>query len=151
MTIMLRVTIAALFFGMAAMMYMYPGETKRYISDRYVEFYKYITRALPLLKALVPIGLVASMANWVFQLLGLIMMTGGVIVLLNRKTAIVIFAYLIAIIGTILHMPYAEAGMVTQIRKLVFVFAVFFSMVILVSLPDSIKSASPSAAKDKKE
>ncbi len=131
---MLRMSLGMMLVGLAILAFLNPSETMSYVHARYLMFHSHL-QIYGTLFAVIPRGLPFTIA---VNGLAILMGAAGVVVILNRRTLVYVFAYVLGIIGVILHMPYDRASMVSQIRKLVFVFGIFFCMVISASLPDKL-------------
>jgi len=134
MSFLFRTSLAMLFFSLTTIIYMYPADTKSYMRERYDNFYKFAQSTFWPITLILPKMLIASIPVWIIQALGIFIGGAGLIVLLNKRLLIIIYAYALAIPAIILHMPYEGTNTVGQIRKLVFVIGIFFSMMILASL-----------------
>ncbi len=156
MTRVLRGTIAAVLFAMAAFVYFYPSEARDYTQKRFHKFHDF---AKPLLRLLfIPSNFVAKFPNAIVQGLGMGIAAGGVLALLDLKVPLLIFGYVLMVPGVLLHLPYAGLRPVGQLRKLIFLFAVFFCIVILAGIApchdrqeaEMVQDKHPNKAKNKK-
>ena len=137
MILLLRISISTLFFTIALLAFIQPKGSLSYINQRYLQFGAYVKDLSSETISLPSISLLSYIFAYV---LGSLLVIGGLMVILNVRKGIIVFAYIFGIISTILHMPYTDKEMIKQIRKLIFTFIVFFSMLILVSLKDKPKS-----------
>ena len=142
MSFILRISLAMLLFGLSMLILMYPNESRTYINERYTQFHKYLYSTLPLPRLLSAM-LISKAATWEFQAFGILVAIGGLIMLYNRRFWVYVCAYMLAIPGAILHMPYEGSNAVAQIRKLAFIFAMFLCAIVLGSLEEEKKTAAP--------
>ena len=60
-------------------------------------------------------------------------------VLFNIRKMVIVYAYIWGMFGIVLHMPYITTNDIQQLRKLAFVFAIVFCMIISISKDEPIE------------
>ncbi len=141
MTLVLRGALALLFVGVAAMVFMFPRDTEVYVSSRYSGLRRFVTYNFPQLP--MPKRLFTNAPDLFMQGIAAIIFIGGLFILLNRKLAIAVYAYLVLTVGGVLHIPYDGHTLVAQTRKLIFVFATFFALLTLASREERAEMVRP--------
>ncbi len=122
--------------------------TKEYLSIRYKAFHDFALSSFAI-SSYIKSDLVARASLTVIRALACFVALGSLPLLLDMKLLTILHAYMVMIVGGLLHMPYEteplNKNVVGQIRKLIFFFAVFCGMLIVVSThrPPSIQSKKP--------
>ena len=138
MSLFLRLSIASLFFLLSIIIYSNPIETRDYINDQYQYFLLYIES---LFQTLIPFSyLIKEISKSGIDIISFFIFVGGIAVICNIRKYIITYAYIITIISIVLHIPYNLETMETQLKKLLYTFLLFFSMIILSTLKDKKKA-----------
>ena len=129
MSLVLRISLAGFLAYLAILTFTRQAATGSYIRTRYGSLrYLLLNNFLQLAP---PEKLFTDLGKPFFIIVTAILVIGSALTLLNRKLPILLYGYLILVIGGILHIPIENQTMVSQIRRLIFVFAIFFCMVSL--------------------
>ena len=130
MAVMLRISIASLFFIIGGLIIVYPNSTKLYVSLR-------VSKFVDLLNFFVtPSGinshLISNISLHYFYGLGAFFVLSGLFTLINCSCLIFIVSFVSLLLGMALHIPYGGA-MIRQTRKLATIGLMFFCAIILIS------------------
>ena len=131
----IRISIGILFLILTSLMYSQPKETHRYIDKHYLQFRTYINH-ISNEKIDLPMNLVYKMPLNAINVFPALTFVAALMVFFNVRNGIKVFAYIGGILCTILHMPYEGMDMAQQLRKLIFVFGVFLSMILMTTMKD---------------
>lgn len=133
MSMLLRISLAALFITISIMVYMNPVYCREYVNERYNEFRIYLSTLSSYFSSS-KVSLV-EVPIWLFQVLSGFLFIGGILILLNIKKAIIFYAYTVTILGIFLSIPCTKKNTFKQSKHLLLVFLVFFCMIILSTIP----------------
>ena len=137
MPVLLRLGLALLFLHVAVITFLYPAAARSYLDTRYRGFYNFALSNTTI-AAYISNNVVAKTPASMYKVIALLIALGGVAILLDRKRIIIVYAYLVMILGGAMHMPYTDEHLghrvVPQTRKLIFVFGVFFALLLLATI-----------------
>jgi len=152
MYIGLRIILALLYLSLGILILAFPSESCAYISVRYDGLQRLVNSFNSIqIPHKLPV-LANPFWNYIFFL---IMLFAAFAIVFKIRILIMIYAFLTVLIGGTLHLPYNNLELkdmsISQIRKLVWVIAIFSSLTILASAPSKNefyyyqRIASPSA------
>ena len=135
MTLWLRLALTSLLVLLAVMILLNPEAAKEYVSARYDGLQRF---AHTITQFSSPASKLLGMTSPYFaKVSAAIIALGALSIILNLKPLIMLYSLFTLIVGGLLHMPYITSRLkdspIAQIRKLVFVMAVFFCMTMLCS------------------
>jgi len=133
----IQLGISLQFFAISAIAYVCPQSVKEYADIRFRGFHQFAF-ANSQISTYVPSGLVRKIPLSKYKIISVIIAFGGVAILMEKRTLILAYAYFTMIIGGVLHMPYTTTidlrkYAISQIRRLLYVFVVFCTMITLAS------------------
>ena len=125
MGLILRLSISTFLFIIGGLIIGYPNISKSYIIVHYENFAQVF--GISLLRSFIYNLSISSLYG-----VGIFIIIGGMGVILNIHVVIIIYAYIIAIVGICLHIPY-KYNKIRKSRRLLTVIMVFFCMIIVFS------------------
>ena len=136
MEILLRLTLAGLFIGLAVFTFMNPLEAKEYVNVRYKLAYQNLISETFAAKY-IPGNLIGNLPTYVPNIGAGIFIVMAVCALLGCKICFSIFSFLFIAVGVFLHLPYQSnleyITFASQVRKLLLLFALFCATLALPS------------------
>ena len=126
MGICLKIFLGIIFSTISIILFIYSEKAEYYIKIRYNGIQKLLAEIIFTL----PENIFNNVPRIFYIILSAIMAFGSIGIILEIKKVIIVYAYLILVIGGIIHVPYDTSVFIEQLRKLIFTFAIFFCLLI---------------------
>lgn len=137
MSFILRSVLALLFIGLAFIIMTQTNETEKYIRTRYGGLRHFALSYFPGMP--LPRDLFSNPPMMFYMFIAGMFGLGAFSILFDKKVLMIIFAYFELVCGGLLHIPYDTAALVPQVRKLIFVFAIFLCILAAVGRENKAK------------